>query len=124
MTDCPTLEEYKKRIDERFQALEKLAERERDLLHAALMQAKEAIDYRLEGMNDLRRQIELERGRFTERVSYDLHCANDDEKHDKIHNDITLLASRLYALEGKLWAGGVALTVAFGLIQLVIHWFK
>ena len=124
MTDCDTLDEYKKRIDERFLSLEKLAQRERELLHVAVVQAKEAIDYRLSGMNDLRRQIESERGRYALQLAYDLHCSDDDKKHDSITQMIHKLDNRVYGLETRIWIGGATVTAFLLAAQLLIHWLK
>ena len=110
MTDDCTLDEYKKRIDERFQALEKLAQRERELIHVTVMQAKEAIDYRLDGMNALRHQIESERGRYTLQTAYELHCVDDDKKHESIAAIMHKLDNRVYGIETRIWIGGATVT--------------
>ena len=124
MTDDCTLDEYKKRIDERFQALEKLAQRERELIHVTVMQAKEAIDYRLDGMNALRHQIESERGRYTLQIAYELHCVDDDKKHESIAAIMHKLDNRVYGIETRIWIGGATVTAFLLAAQLLIHWLK
>ena len=67
--DTPvSLREY---VDARFAALEKRIDREFELADRALTIAREEVNRRLDGMNELRDQIQSERGEYATREMLD-----------------------------------------------------
>lgn len=85
--------------------------------------AKTEVDRRLDEMNELRRQIEKERGRYLEVDRY-------DERHEDIQNLVNSLDRRLSTIEGGsqikattigwgIAAMGVALTVIVVVVNVL-----
>lgn len=85
-------------------------DREQVLRDEALKTARETIDVRLEGMNELRAQINSERGRFIERQAFDTF---KDSMATQLHAN----AVRLSSLESRLTT--IAAVAAF-LVPVVI----
>jgi predicted RNase H-like nuclease (RuvC/YqgF family) len=71
--------------------------------------AKDEIDRRLDDMNELRRQIEAERGRYIDVDRY-------DERHEELQKQLNRMENRVAAMEG----GNVikAGTIGWGLAGL------
>lgn len=98
--------------------LEKIIEMERlvqaqkwNQAQESLKLAREAIDFRLEGMNELRSQINNERGAYVPREIYD----KTNELREKRIQDLELLIANM---KGRIWAfsflsAGIVSIIAF-----------
>jgi hypothetical protein len=80
-----------KALDDRFKA----HNREHELISKSIVRAREVVDNRLEGMNELRAQINSERGQFVERQNFDTY-------KDGIATQMGAIASRIGSLESRL----------------------
>ncbi len=79
----------------------------------ALGLAREAIEHRLEGMNELREQITSERGSYVSRVEY-------EAKHDTLVNRVNELEKARSNVEGRMWALGSIVII----VELALRFFK
>lgn len=84
-------------------------QREHESDNRAIVLAREDVNRRLEGMNELRNQITDERGDYMTRKEY-------DAKHDTLIERVSALERSRSNLEGKLWALGAVVVV----IQLAL----
>lgn len=97
----------------------------------ALKVARGEVDRRLDDMNDLRRQIEAERGKYLLRDLYDKeHDAMRDTFHARLDTvresaDLRLksLESTKSNLEGRLWAIGAMIGFVVIVINLALHYW-
>lgn len=86
----------------------------------ALDIAKAGINARLEEMNNLRAQVESERGRYLSREVY-------DEQHaalrDGIDARLKLLETAKSNLEGRIWMMGAGISGAVVVLNLILRYF-
>jgi hypothetical protein len=124
--DCSDIlfREYEKRIeahfratDARIEANEKLRERENALLAQQVAQAKTTMEFRLEGMNELRKQINDERGRYIEVKEF-------NPKMDAALDRLARLDLKVANWDGRFWMLGAGLGTLFTLIQIAINLFR
>jgi chromosome segregation ATPase len=109
--------------------------REHQMIQDAVAKAEQSVNVRLEGMNELRAQINSERGSYLSRAEYDAkhealaHAVDALERSmiAKIDNAERTLASRIASLEnaqanmaGRLWAVGVGLTIMVVVINVAL----
>ncbi len=116
--------EYQKRIeahfeatDARIEANEKLRMRENELLAQQVTQAKITMEFRLEGMNELRKQINDERGRYIEVKEF-------NPKLDGILDRLARIDLRVANWDGRFWMLGAGLTGLVVLLQLAVSWVR
>lgn len=82
----------------------------------SINKAREVIDVRLAGMNELREQITRERGQFVIREVF-------DRAHEVLDSRTRSLENSRSNLEGKMWMIGAAIMLA-NFIMFSISWFK
>ena len=116
--------EYQKRVEAHFQATdsriegtEKLRERENELLEQQVLVAKAGIEIRLEGMNELRAQINKERGMYLEQSVFNV-------KHESVLGRLSQLDVKVANWEGRFWMLGAGITALVVAIQMVMNWVK
>lgn len=78
--------------------LREYIEKQLELRDRALAIAAQNVDKRLDGMNELRRQIEVERGDYVTRVLYDERHESLEQRINKLESD----ADRAYGSEGAM----------------------
>jgi hypothetical protein len=117
-------QEYQKRVeayfeatDARLEANEKLRMRENELLAQQVTQAKATMEFRLEGMNELRKQISDERGRYVEVKEF-------NPKIDGILDRLSRIDLRVANWDGRFWMLGAGLTGLVVLLQLAVNWVR
>lgn len=85
----------------------------------ALATARNEIDRRLSGMNEIREQINNERGRYLLREFY-------DEQHASLRDtmDVRLkaLETKQSNMEGRMWMLGTAISAIVILVNLVLYY--
>jgi CHASE3 domain sensor protein len=114
MSDVTLREYIEKIMDERFESAER-----------ALDISTKVLDLRLEAMNELRDQINNERGRYLTRETFDQsrdQARIDMEKVDKRMRDQENAMSNL---QGRMTTMGFAITVGLIIMQIVLkfmHW--
>lgn len=91
-------------------------ERSHLLLHVAereaVQLARESVDQRLEGMNELRIQITTERGTFLPREVF-------DREHGRLSEEVRVMRNDLTRLIGERSGMGVGWQIAIGVVGLV-----
>lgn len=115
-------------LDRRFEDRWKSHEREHQLILDAVGKAERAVDVRLEGMNELRSQIERERGNYITRAMYDDSTreklariqANSDSLI-KVTAEVAVLREDLSGMRsGQEWlvrlVSGAVITTVIGLL--------
>ena len=117
-------QEYQKRIEAHFNATdarivadEKLRVRENELLAQQVVTAKSAIDIRLEGMNELRAQINKERGLYLEAALF-------DAKYEAIIERLNRMDLKVANWEGRFWMLGAGITSMVIVIQVLMNWYR
>jgi hypothetical protein len=103
-------------------------EHEHAMLREAVMKAEIAVNTRLEGMNELRTQINRERGAYLTTETYE---AKHEALIQKVEGQGAALNARLSTLEnqaanvsGRFWALGVGLTLVVIAINVALHFLK
>lgn len=89
-------------------------------LARALVEAREQIDQKLEGMNELRMQITSERGLYVTREMFDREHASLRETMD---TRLKFLEGSANNLQGRLWAIGAAISFIVALTTIAINLF-
>ena len=112
----PTVDKLNK-LDVRITRIE---ERMRGEAMARIIAIRE-IDRRLEGMNELRNQINSERGHFVEREMYDERYTILTADLSNIHAEVTTLKATILA--GKRAAGVMVAgaTLVLGLVSIIAN---
>lgn len=87
-------------------------------LTAALSIARGDMNRRLEGMNELRVQVENERGRYVTRDLYDREHAS---LRDTMDQRLKFLETNRSNLEGRLWAVGAAISLVVSVVTVLLH---
>jgi hypothetical protein len=94
----------------------------------AIEKAEAAVNVRLEGMNELRSQINAERGAYLSVSTYEAKHETLVEKVDAIDDALTARLNRLENqsanLSGRFWALGVGLTLVVIAINVALHFVK
>jgi hypothetical protein len=88
--------------------------REHVLMNEALTRARETTDFRLEGMNELRSQINTERGQYATRAAFDTQRQTTEERLNKIEQAQASMQSA-----NLTWMA--ALGVFFTIVQLALR---
>lgn len=78
---------------ERFDDYAQSHAREHALINEALTRARETTNFRLEGMNELRAQINTERGQYATRAAFDTQRQTTDDRLNKIEQGIASMQS-------------------------------
>lgn len=97
---------------QRFEDSFRAHQREHELMEKSLVEARKVIDMRLEEMNDLRKQLELERGTFQTRTM-------SDRTRESIEDRLNKLEQAIAAADGRAKTWAVAVGLFFGLMQFV-----
>lgn len=92
-------------------------DREHAMLRDALGKAEGAVNQRLEGMNELRAQINAERGAYLSTSTY-------EAKHEVLVEKINRLEQQGANTSGRFWALGVGLTLIVITINVALHFLK
>ena len=82
--------------------------------------ARAAIEAKLEGMNELRAQINTERGQYVTRAIYD---AQMDVLRNSTDSRLKLLEQSKSNIEGRMWMMGAGISGAVLELNLVLHYF-
>lgn len=86
--------------------------REHELRDRMVDIAKEEVDRRLEDMNQMREQIDRERGTFVTSSVY-------ESKHEAVVARVNLLENARANIDGRVWAAGALLV----LLELALRFF-
>jgi len=78
---------------ERFDDYVSSHAREHALINEALTRARETTNFRLEGMNELRSQINTERGQYATRAAFDTQRQTTDDRLNKIEQSVASMQS-------------------------------
>lgn len=115
MPDCSHWK-HERELREQWERLH-LAKHEFD--DEAIRTAREAIDRRLDEMNELRSQINSERGNYVQRDFY-------DEKHnslkDTLDTRLKVLETAWSNMQGRIWMMGAAISAVVVAINLILRW--
>jgi hypothetical protein len=87
----------------------------------ALAIAREDVNRRLEGMNELRTQINEERGRFLQRDRYE---AERDSNRESTDVRLKSLETNKSNLEGRMWAIGAALSAFVVVLNIAMYYLR
>lgn len=116
--------EYQKRIELQFQALserittvEKLRDREIILADKALQAAKENMEQRLEGLNQLRRDVTEDRAQFVESREF-------NPVIETLKGAVAEIKLVIANWDGRFWMLGAGMTVLLVAIQILMNWYK
>jgi hypothetical protein len=88
---------------------------------AAIEIARLDVDRRLESMNELRAQINTERGSYVLRDRYD---ADHATLRDSVDARLKILESVRANLEGRIWMLGGAISFAVIVLNLALYYFR
>jgi hypothetical protein len=99
---------------QRFEDFIKAHQREHELEQLALGEARTNIDQRLRGMNEIREQINKERGQYVDRDVFDAKLGIFDERFNKLEKSVTQIQSA-----NATWL--IAIGVFFTLVQIVLR---
>lgn len=99
--------------------------------YRAIILARVALDKRLEEMNELRKQIDHERGKYLPRDLYDKeHDAFRDSIYTKfdslretLSSRVSLLENSKSNLEGRMWAIGAMISLIVIVVNLALHFW-
>ena len=99
--------------------------REHALIAENTLRIREALEVRLEGMNQFRAQIMMERGNFVTQDKYDAqHQALTillDTKIEVLEKRLGDLESTVSNMRGRFSAIATAVTVGLVIVQIVLH---
>jgi hypothetical protein len=84
-------------------------------LQRALKLNKEQLDHRLQGLNELRKEVEKDRGEFIKRDAYELTKASNDKELEQLHTRLTIIETR-----SVTWSAALAV---FIVVLQVVAWF-
>ena len=87
----------------------------------ALVLAREDVNRRLDGMNELREQINRERGQFLSRDLYDREHARLSEEMDR---RLKVLENRESNLQGRIFATGAIIAFLLSILALALRLWK
>jgi DNA repair exonuclease SbcCD ATPase subunit len=94
---------------------ERAHEHVHELEHEAINKAEDAVNLRLEGMNELRAQINTERGKYVTRETFDAVNSSTDGRLKTLENNKS-------NLEGRFWAIGAAFVILNVAIAVASWW--
>jgi chromosome segregation ATPase len=125
------LAERLKGLEERLTEYQTVQLRERAQAAVTTRETRDEVDRRLLDMNELRRQIETERGNYVSRAMLDARIDQTESHSDGRIREIAArlegvvsrldVLDRLWAnLQGRLWALGVGLTVMVIVLNLML----
>ena len=83
--------------------------------HEAIAKAESAVNQRLEGMNELRSQINAERGRYVTRENFETVNSSVDTR-------LKMLENKSSNTEGRMWVIGAVVIVINVAIALAVLW--
>jgi hypothetical protein len=111
-------------LEARIQALkEEMAQRfeshhrEHEKEFEAVSLARREMERRLDGMNELRRQIDSERGQYIGREQYE---ASHNQMRDRIQNLETIIAN----FQGRFWMVAAVPSIAMIILNLILYFLK
>ena len=114
-----------KHYDQRFKDLEDKMNMNKAAQAEATRHAAEALEHRLDGMNEFRDQLSKERGQYVTRELFgsetQAHANADKETHTDIDRRLRALETVVANYAGRIWAIGAGITLlnlaiaAFGL---------
>lgn len=113
---------------QRFEDYVRAHAREHELYSETLKAAKAAVDIRLESMNELREQINAERGRYETKDASEMLRLRADERNQRFQERMNLMEQELTSMlarhEGSrattvMWIAGIG--VFFTLVQIVLR---
>jgi hypothetical protein len=87
----------------------------------ALDIARDDVNRRLEGMNELRSQINEERGRYLQRDRYE---AERDSNKESVDTRLKALETNKSNLEGRMWAIGAALSGFVVMLNIAMYYLR
>jgi len=112
---------------QRFEDYIRAHAREHELYSETLRAAKAAVDIRLESMNELREQINSERGRYETKDAADMARLRTDERGQRFQERMNIMEQDITAMKGRhegsrtatiMWIAGVG--VFFTLVQILL----
>jgi len=106
-----SLREY---VDTLFRGYKKAHEKEHELLNQSIILARDALDIRLEHMNEFRAQVLSDRGEFVNKDKFDL-------THAALINRVSQLERDAAAFRGRMLGIGSAVTVMLIILQVVLR---
>lgn len=110
--DYVTLREYIERL---FHDYAEAHQREHALTERAMERAREVVDARLEGMNELRNQLLSERGTYVRRELFDGQMEAQSRRIEQLERGES-------NLQGRLTMIGAALGVGLVILQLLFYY--
>ena len=114
MTEQVSIREY---VTQRLDLLEEHRRREQEMLREAVSHAAETLNLRLAGMNELRDQINSERGAY-------LGVQTFEAKHELLQARIALLEQALAKAQGMVMILGVCWSAATIGLTILLHFWK
>ncbi len=98
---------------------------------AALVIARSDVNRRLDEMNELRRQIDTERGKYMDRETYvrehttlrESMAVRIDTLRDTLDTRLKALENTKSNLEGRVWAIGAGISAMVVALQLILHYW-
>ena len=119
------LEKY---VDQRFRDLEEKVALIAESQATAVRSAAASLEHRLEAMNELRDQINRERGLYlTSDVFHaetKAHAASDDRTHAQADLRIRIIETTMANYAGRFWAVGIVATLAGLVVNLIIRFWR
>jgi CHASE3 domain sensor protein len=99
---------------QRFEDFIKAHQREHELIKEAVDEARDSVNLRLEGMNELRAQIDKERGQYVIRTAYDTYKDAQEQRLNKIEKSLATMQSA-----NTTWL--IAIGIFFTIVQIVLR---
>jgi len=99
---------------QRFEDYTRHHAREHELIHAAQQEAKNANEYRMERLNELRQQVEQDRNQFVTKIGSDLQHAAIEQRLRTLEN-----ASAATSSATVTWV--IAVGIIFTVIQIALR---
>lgn len=103
-------------LEARLHALERQAARDYEQIEKMTAMAKNEVDRRLEGMNELRSQIQNERQEYVRRDRMEALLEAADRR-------IQGIEQFMYNLQGRMTVTGIGLTLLVTLLSLAMRFF-
>ena len=120
--------ELEKYIDQRFRDLEERVALLAESQAQAVRTAAGNLEHRLEAMNELRDQINRERGLYlTSDVFHaetKAHAAADDRVHGNVDLRLRMIETTMANYAGRFWAVGILATLASLAVNLAIRFWR
>ena len=116
-TETQQLAQEVKDVAQEVKHLKELMELRFSNLDEAISVARERVDDRLEGMNELREQIQNERGQYLTRDSY-------DREHKALEIRVGALELQNSKWTGSLWMLGAALSAVVVIVNVLLKFWS